>query len=591
MRGDLPKREPQILARWEQMDLWSRLRAASRGRPKFILHDGPPYANGNIHIGTALNKIHKDVINRTRQMAGYDADYIPGWDCHGLPIEWKIEEQYREAKKDKDAVPVLDFRAECRAYAEHWMAVQMAEFRRLGVEGNWRERYATLDHPSEAAIAAEICKFLLNGALYRGLRPVLWSPVEKAALAEAEVECRTILTSHTVWVRFPVARAAKPELRDAALVIWTTTPWTIPGNRAIAAGETFDYAVMHVDAVEPNSHARVGEKLVVALELAPQFVKEVGIAAHHLVHVLKGGELIGTVCAHPLRGRGYDFDVPLLLGDFVTTEAGTGLVHIAPNAGEDDFVLGREHGLEVADTVGDDGTFNAWVPLFAGLHVYKAHDQVAARLDEAGGLLGRGKLVHSYPHSWRSRAPLIFRATPNWFIRLDGPERIREEEGAGGDRGDAFRAGEAAAGWARWSPAEPEASVHQPPARLPGACRSPCSSTSAPASRYRDPAVVSRIVEAFRTEGAGRWCSSPPSRFLGNERTTRTTYEQADGHRRCLVQIEARPMRSRWRRATWLLAGSICISRRLGPASRLRFQSSLLEAVGTLQQARRSRRS
>ena len=463
MRGDLPKREPQILARWEQMDLWSRLRAASRGRPKFILHDGPPYANGNIHIGTALNKIHKDVINRTRQMAGYDADYIPGWDCHGLPIEWKIEEQYREAKKDKDAVPVLDFRAECRAYAEHWMAVQMAEFRRLGVEGNWRERYATLDHPSEAAIAAEICKFLLNGALYRGLRPVLWSPVEKTALAEAEVEYHDH-TSHTVWVRFPVVRAAKPDLRDAALVIWTTTPWTIPGNRAIAAGETFDYAVLHVDAVEPNSHARVGEKLVVALELAPQFVKDVGIATHHLVHVLKGADLVGTVCAHPLRGRGYDFEVPLLLGDFVTTEAGTGLVHIAPNAGEDDFVLGREHGLEVADTVGDDGTFNAWVPLFAGLHVYKAHDQVAARLDEAGGLLGRGKLVHSYPHSWRSRAPLIFRATPNWFIRLDGPERIREKAL------EAIAAThfvpEAGRNSARLDGRQPAGLVHQPPARL-----------------------------------------------------------------------------------------------------------------------------
>ena len=293
MRGDLPKREPQILARWEQMDLWSRLRAASRGRPKFILHDGPPYANGNIHIGTALNKIHKDVINRTRQMAGYDADYVPGWDCHGLPIEWKIEEQYREAKKDKDAVPVLDFRAECRAYAEHWLAVQMAEFRRLGVEGAWRERYATMDFPSEAAIAAEICKFLLNGALYRGLRPILWSPVEKTALAEAEVEYHDH-TSHTIWVRFPVVRPAHPELQDAALVIWTTTPWTIPGNRAIAAGAAFDYAVIHVDAVEPNSRARVGEKLVVALELAPQFVKDVGIATHHVAHVFKGAELVGT---------------------------------------------------------------------------------------------------------------------------------------------------------------------------------------------------------------------------------------------------------------------------------------------------------
>ena len=572
MRGDLPKREPQILARWEQMDLWSRLRAASRGRPKFILHDGPPYANGNIHIGTALNKIHKDVINRTRQMAGYDADYVPGWDCHGLPIEWKIEEQYREAKKDKDAVPVLDFRAECRAYAEHWLAVQMAEFRRLGVEGAWRERYATMDFPSEAAIAAEICKFLLNGALYRGLRPILWSPVEKTALAEAEVEYHDH-TSHTIWVRFPVVRPAHPELHDAALVIWTTTPWTIPGNRAIAAGAAFDYAVIHVDAVEPNSRARVGEKLVVALELAPQFVKDVGIATHHVAHVFKGADLVGTICAHPLRGRGYDFDVPLLLGDFVTTEAGTGLVHIAPNAGEDDFVLGREHGLEVADTVGDDGTFNAWVPLFAGLHVYKAHDQVAAAIDAAGGLLGRGKLVHSYPHSWRSRAPLIFRATPNWFIRLDGPERIRE------------KALDAIAK-THFVPEQGRNRLGSMVASRPDWCISRQRAWGVPITVFvdkrtgeplRDPAVVARIVEVFKAEGADSWYSSPPSRFLGNDRNP-DDYEQVmdivdvwleAGSTHAFV-LEARGMP--WP-ADLYLEGS--------DQHRGWFQSSLLEAVGT----------
>ena len=572
MRGDLPKREPQILARWEQMDLWSRLRAASRGRPKFILHDGPPYANGNIHIGTALNKIHKDVINRTRQMAGYDADYVPGWDCHGLPIEWKIEEQYREAKKDKDAVPVLQFRAECRAYAEHWLAVQMAEFRRLGVEGAWRERYATMDFPSEAAIAAEICKFLLNGALYRGLRPILWSPVEKTALAEAEVEYHDH-TSHTIWARFPVIDPAKPELQDASLVIWTTTPWTMPGNRAIAAGAAFDYAVIHVDAVEPNSHARVGEKLVVALELAPQFIKDVGIATHHVAHVFKGADLVGTICAHPLRGRGYDFDVPLLLGDFVTTEAGTGLVHIAPNAGEDDFVLGREHGLEVADTVGDDGTFNAWVPLFAGLHVYKAHDQVAAAIDAAGGLLGRGKLVHSYPHSWRSRAPLIFRATPNWFIRLDGPERIRE------------KALDAIAK-THFVPEQGRNRLGSMVASRPDWCISRQRAWGVPITVFvdkrtgeplRDPAVVARIVEVFKAEGADSWYSSPPSRFLGNDRNP-DDYEQVmdivdvwleAGSTHAFV-LEARGMP--WP-ADLYLEGS--------DQHRGWFQSSLLEAVGT----------
>ncbi len=572
MRGDLPKREPQILARWDQMDLWSRLRAASKGRPKFILHDGPPYANGHIHIGTALNKIHKDMVNRTRQMAGYDADYVPGWDCHGLPIEWKIEEQYREAKKDKDAVPVLQFRAECRAYAQNWLDVHIQEFRRLGVEGNWRERYATMDFGSEAAIAAEICKFLMNGELYRGLRPVLWSPVEKTALAEAEVEYHDH-TSHTVWVRFPVVQASKPELRGASLVIWTTTPWTMPGNRAIAGGETFDYAVLHVDSVEADSRARVGEKLVVALELLPQFVKDIGIATHHLVHVRKGAELVGTVCSHPLRGRGYDFDVPVFLGDFVTTEAGTGLVHIAPNAGADDFELGRQHDLEVADTVGDDGTFNAWVPLFAGLHVYKAHDQVAAALDEAGGLLGRGKLVHSYPHSWRSKAPLIFRATPNWFIRLDGPDRIRA------------KALDAIAK-THFVPEAGRNRLGSMVAGRPDWCISRQRAWGVPIAVFvdrrtgeplRDPAVVERIVAAFKTEGADSWYSSPPSRFLGNDHNP-DDYEQVKdivdvwfeaGSTHAFV-LEARGMP--WP-ADLYLEGS--------DQHRGWFQSSLLEAVGT----------
>ena len=572
MRGDLPKKEPQILARWEAMDLWSRIRAASKGRPKFILHDGPPYANGNIHIGTALNKIHKDVINRTRQMAGFDADYIPGWDCHGLPIEWKIEEQYREAKKDKDAVPVLQFRAECRAYAEHWLEVQMAEFRRLGVEGAWRERYATMDHPSEAAIAAEICKFLLNGALYRGLRPVLWSPVEKTALAEAEVEYHDH-TSQTIWVRFPVVRAPADTLHGASLVIWTTTPWTMPGNRAIAAGAEFDYALIHVDGVEQGSRARAGEKLVVALELLPQFCKDIGIATHHVVHVFKGASLAGTVCRHPLNGRGYDFDVPLLLGDFVTIEAGTGLVHIAPNAGEDDFVLGRQHSLEVADTVGDDGTFNSWVPLFAGVHVYKADEPVAAALDAAGGLLGRGKLVHSYPHSWRSKAPLIFRATPQWFIRLDGPERVRE------------KALEAIA-QTHFVPEAGRNRLGSMVASRPDWCISRQRAWGVPITVFvdrrsgeplRDPAVVARIVEAFRTEGADSWYSSPPSRFLGNDRNPED-YEQVmdivdvwfeAGSTHAFV-LEARNLP--WP-ADLYLEGS--------DQHRGWFQSSLLEAIGS----------
>jgi len=525
MRGDLPKKEPQILARWDAQNLWAKLRAASQGRPLFILHDGPPYANGNIHIGTALNKIHKDFINRTRQMAGYDANYIPGWDCHGLPIEWQIEERYRKEGRDKDAVPVLDFRAECRAWADHWMTVQAQEFRRLGVEGDFPARYATMDHPSEAAIAHEICKFLLNGALYRGLRPVMWSPVEKTALAEAEIEYHDH-TSTTIWVRFPVITAPLPEVRDASVVIWTTTPWTIPGNRAVAAGEELEYALLHVDSVADGSRARAGEKLLVALDLLPQFCTDVGIATHHVLHVFKGAALAGIVCAHPLRGAkeangGYDQDTPLLFGDFVTTEAGTGFVHIAPGHGEEDFDLGRRHALDIPETVGGDGTFNPWVPLFAGVHLYKAADPVCAALDAAGMLLARGKLVHSYPHSWRSKAPLIFRATPQWFIRLDGPERIREKALAAIDA-------------TQFVPDQGRNRIGSMVAGRPDWCISRQRAWGVPITVFvdkrsgeplRDPAVVRRIVEVFTAEGADAWYASPPSRFLGNDRDP-DDYEQ-----------------------------------------------------------------
>jgi len=572
MRGDLPKKEPVILAKWEAMGLWSKLRAASVGRPLFILHDGPPYANGNIHLGTALNKIHKDMINRTRQMAGYDANYIPGWDCHGLPIEWKIEEDYRRKNKDKDMVPILDFRAECRAYAEHWLGVQAKEFRRLGVEGDFASRYATMDAPSEAAIAAEIGKFLLNGALYRGLRPVMWSPVEKTALAEAEIEYHDH-TSTTIWVRFPVIKASIPALDGAAVVIWTTTPWTMPGNRAVAAGATFDYAVVRVDAVADGSLARVGETIVIADALLAGVLKDTGITAHSVLAVVKGADLAGTVMAHPLRGRGYEQDTPLLLGDFVTTEAGTGFVHIAPGHGEDDFDLGRANGLDIPETVGDDGTFNAWVPLFAGVHVYKAGDPVSAALTEAGTLLARGSVRHSYPHSWRSRAPLIFRATPQWFIRLDGPERIREKALAAIDA-------------THFVPDQGRNRIGSMVAGRPDWCVSRQRAWGVPIAVFvhkasgealRDPAVVARITEVFESEGADAWFASPASRFLGPDYNP-DDYEQVkdivdvwfeSGCTHAFV-LEKRGLP--WP-ADLYLEGS--------DQHRGWFQSSLLEAVGT----------
>ncbi|MDA8250942.1 MAG: isoleucine--tRNA ligase [Rhodospirillales bacterium] len=520
MRGELPKREPELLARWRQIELWKRLRAQSRGRPKFILHDGPPYANGHLHIGTALNKILKDVVNRARQMAGYDADYIPGWDCHGLPIEWRIEEDYRKAGRDKDAVPILAFRAECRTYAQHWMGVQSLEFQRLGVLGDWEHRYATMDLPSEAAIANEIGKFLLNGALYRGLRPVMWSPVEKTALAEAEVEYHDH-TSTAIFVRFPVVSAPDPDLVGASVVIWTTTSWTMPGNRAIACGAAIDYAVVRVDQVAEGSRARHGEIILVALALLPQVCEAVGIAVHHLLRIERGADLVGMTCAHPLRGRGYEFDVPMFPGEHVTTEAGTGFVHTAPGHGEEDFSLGQAHGLEVPDTVGPDGTFNAWVPLFAGVHVYKASEPVCAALDEAGALLARGQITHSYPHSWRSKAPLIFRATPQWFIRMDGPEHIRA------------RALQAIAE-TDFVPDQGRNRIGAMVAARPDWCVSRQRAWGVPIAVFvhrasgeplRDPDVMARIVAAFREEGADAWYASPPERFLGPGRNP-DDYEQ-----------------------------------------------------------------
>ena len=518
MRGDLPRREPDMLARWRTMGLWEKLRAQSAGRPKFILHDGPPYANGNIHIGHALNKILKDVVNRGRQMTGYDAHYIPGWDCHGLPIEWRIEEEYRKSGRDKDQVPLLDFRAECRAYAQHWLEVQSAEFQRLGVCGDFAQRYATMDFAAEATIATEISRFVLNGALYRGLRPVMWSTVEKTALAEAEIEYADH-TSATIWVRFPV-RTPGP-FEDASAVSWTPTPGTMPGNRGLAYGADIEYALLRVDGVAEGSLSRVGERVIVALKLVANYLRDAGITSHHVLSVHQGTELYGVLCAHPLRGQGYDFDVPMMAGDFVTTEAGTGIVHMAPAHGEDDFALCRAHGIAVPETVGDDGTYLPHVPLFAGVHVFRAADPVCAALIQAGGLVARGSLVHSYPHSWRSRAPLIWRATPQWFIRMDGKEHIRETALAALDR-------------TRFVPDQARRRIGSMVAGRPDWCISRQRAWGVPIPVFvhratgevlRDPDIAARTQSAFAEEGADAWFSAPPSRFLGNERDA-AEYEQ-----------------------------------------------------------------
>ncbi|HRJ69522.1 MAG TPA: isoleucine--tRNA ligase [Beijerinckiaceae bacterium] len=430
MRAGLPQKEPEILARWQRNDLYGQLRRQSKGRDKFVLHDGPPYANGNIHIGHALNKILKDMVTKSQQMLGFDSNYVPGWDCHGLPIEWKIEEEYRARGKNKDEVPVVEFRRQCRDFATHWLNVQREEFKRLGVIGDWDNPYSTMAFHAEAQIAREIMKFARTGQLYRGSKPVMWSVVEKTALAEAEVEYHDH-TSDMVWVAFPVKTGL-----DASVVIWTTTPWTLPGNRAISFSNRIDYGLYEVTANERPFGPVVGARYILATKLADDVAKNAKITLA-LREAVPAGMLAGMTCAHPLAGHipGYEFDVPLLDGDHVTDDAGTGFVHTAPGHGREDFDIWMASGkllsargidTHIPYTVDADGAFTREAPGFEGHRVLTdtgekgtANEAVIKALIEAGRLVARGRLKHQYPHSWRSKKPVIFRNTPQWFIAMD----------------------------------------------------------------------------------------------------------------------------------------------------------------------------
>ncbi|NDK33880.1 isoleucine--tRNA ligase [Rhodovulum sulfidophilum] len=541
MRAGLPKREPDWLERWARIGIYDRLRE-KEGRAPFTLHDGPPYANGHLHIGHGLNKILKDFIVRSQQMMGRDARYVPGWDCHGLPIEWKIEEQYRAKGLDKDKVDVVDFRQECRRFAEGWVDVQREEFKRLGVTGNWADPYLTMDFHAEAVIAEEFMKFLMNSTLYQGSKPVMWSPVEKTALAEAEVEYHDH-QSHTIWVKFPIVSGASEALDGAQVVIWTTTPWTIPQNRAVCFGPGIGYGLYEITGTPEECWAKVGDRFILADALAEGVLGSARLTPGMWTRVgdVSADELGALTLAHPFRGieggnGEWDYDVPMLPGDHVTDDAGTGFVHTAPSHGDDDYQIGLKFRLPMTHNVLEDGSYRADLPLFAGALIIRpdgkegdANRRVIDKLVEAGALIARGRLKHSYPHSWRSKAPLIYRNTPQWFAAIDH----KLDDGMD-TYGDTIRARALASidQLVKWTPQSGRNRIHSMIESRPDWVLSRQRAWGVPLTCFvktgarpddpdfllKDPAVNARITAAFEAEGADAWyAAGAKARFLGSD--------------------------------------------------------------------------
>lgn len=530
MRAGLPQKEPETVARWQQMGLYKKLRASAAGREKFVLHDGPPYANGNIHIGHALNKILKDVINRSFQMRGYDANYVPGWDCHGLPIEWKIEEKYREKGKNKDEVPVNEFRKECRDFASGWIKIQTDEFKRLGIEGDFDNPYTTMAFHAEARIAGELLKIAKSGQLYRGSKPVMWSVVERTALAEAEVEYADV-ESDMIWVKFPITEGTA-DLRGNYVVIWTTTPWTIPGNRAIAFSSRYPYGLFEVESAQNDFGPQPGEKLIFATRLADEAAAKAKLTFKFLRDV-DADELAAITCAHPLKDLGYTFPVPLLDGDHVTDDAGTGFVHTAPSHGREDFdawtskareLEARGISSKIPFPVDDAGFYTADAPGFDGARVMDdngkkgdANERVIKALIASNTLFARGRLKHSYPHSWRSKKPVIFRNTPQWFVYMD------KELGDG----TTLRSRSLSAiDDTRFVPASGQNRLRAMIEGRPDWVLSRQRAWGVPIAVFADEngevlvddAVNARILDAFEKEGADAWfAEGAKERFLGND--------------------------------------------------------------------------
>jgi len=508
MKANLPNKEPQILKNWEKLDLYKKLRESRNGKEKFILHDGPPYANGHIHMGTALNKILKDIIVRFHQMSGKDSVYVPGWDCHGLPIEWKIEEQYKKNKKNKDEIPIKDFRMECRDFAEGWIKIHIEEFKRLGVEGDWKNYYSTMSFDAEAQIVRELGKFLMDGTLYQGYKPILWSTVEKTALADAEVEYQNH-TSNTLYTAFSVKKTEKDFLNESHIIIWTTTPWTIPVNRALAYSDKIKYSVIQLDK---NAKHFKNKNIVIATELIKKVSEECDFKNFKILKEFNGEEFKNTICSHPLKNIGFEHEVPMLEGNFVTLEQGTGVVHCAPSHGPDDFNLCLKHGIKASNTINDGGLYSDEVPFFSGVHIFKADNQVIEKLLENNSLLGNNKLQHSFPHSWRSKAPLVYRATSQWFISMEKKDLRKKALKAIDDT--------------HFYPERGRARIRAMIETRPDWCISrqrlwgvplPLFVSKKTKEPLKDQDVIENIAKIYEKEGSDCWFTDDPQKFLGKK--------------------------------------------------------------------------
>ena len=541
MRAGLPNREPVWLERWAEMGIYDRLRE-KEGREPFTLHDGPPYANGHLHIGHALNKILKDMVVRSQQMMGKDARYIPGWDCHGLPIEWKIEEKYRKKGRDKDAVDVVEFRQECRELAEGWIDIQREEFKRLGVTGNWDEPYLTMDFHAERVIAEEFQKFLMNGTLYQGSKPVMWSPIEQTALAEAEVEYHD-KESFTIWVKFQVNETTDARLENAYVVIWTTTPWTIPSNKAVVYGSNFDYGLYEVTGTPDECWAQVGDRYVIADKLAAGVMSRARLDESMYRRLGDVDPSVISGLKHPLHGAEggngeWDDIRDFRAADFVTDEEGTGFVHCAPSHGMEEYELYRDLGMlsqVITYNVLDDGSFRTDLPFFGGKYILSrkggegdANKAIIDKLAEVGGLLTRGKIKHSYPHSWRSKAPVIYRNTPQWFAAIDKPVGDGQDQFGKTIRERALTEIDNV----KWTPQTGRNRLYSMMEARPDWVLSRQRAWGVPLTCFvrkgamptdedfllRNEAVNARVLEAFEAEGADAWYKpGAKERFLGND--------------------------------------------------------------------------